>query len=725
MNISEKPQWENSISMVARQLRVEGGRDGAANIQAQQLANRTRFLKQSVEAYSTLIKTGELPYSNEDEAKAAIAAGKIPENSLFSVRSESAGVWVEEFKNINGVPVSTGKRLPDSQGISVVVFTSDDDPTGEKAGLSLTVPGQVFRVAYPDDSSTETVYRNDGDRAVKLLEVADKRAMDRMLPDAGIMGEVDPDYAVEFVDALFRRAVGIDLRGVLEANAGMRIMGVPVTNLPDDSDYCFAFGDELGRIVFGIGKTGFIEVMGMRIFVTEGENFLEIIDENQRVSAGIGSNGEVFNNSAVEPQPVEPERFWLDFAEVLHVIIYGQSLSIGQYGTPVLNTPTRNALMFNTGVRSYSSSPASLVPLRETVSGSNGETVASSLAYGFTDNVSDMAGRDLLFNAGGVGGITVEGLSKGTEPYRRLIAHLVWTATQMALQGRDYAVDFMLWIQGEANMANGTSAASYTGRVSTLRADVAADTVGMRDTGRDLVMLMYQTSSHGFYVGTAENPPEVIAQAQLDMALNDPLIDMWGPSYMGLPANHTIGQGNVHHNAHGYRLMGLYAQKALRHRLLTRTADKPDGEKYLPVHATRARKLNSRTVITDVFTYHPPLVIDDSYITELADGHHGVEIHDETGRLDIASVEIVAGTKIKIVSKTDIGNGAFVAFAWTPDNRGEITNNRYQQWFFGRETGVRTTIHDSDPEKTDLTDENGKPYPLYNYLPIQKIAISE
>lgn len=381
--------------------------------------------------------------------------------------------------------------------------------------------------------------------------------------------------------------------------------------------------------------------------------------------------------------------------------------------------------MFNTGVRSYSSSPSSLVPLRETVSGSNGETVASSLAYGFTDNVSDMAGRDLLFNAGGVGGITVEGLSKGTEPYRRLIAHLVWTATQMALQGRDYAVDFMLWIQGEANMANGTSADSYTGRVTTLRADVAADTAGMRDVGRDLVMLMYQTSSHGYYVGTAENPPELIAQAQLDMALNNPLIDMWGPSYMGLPANHTIGQGNVHHNAHGYRLMGLYAQKALRHRLRTRTADKPNGEKYLPVHATRARKINSRTVITDVFTYHPPLVIDDSYITELADGNHGVELHDETGRLDIVSVEIVAGTKIKIVSKTDIGNGAFVAFAWTPENRGEITNNRYQQWFFGRETGVRTTIHDSDPEKTDLTDENGKPYPLYNYLPIQKIAISE
>lgn len=89
---------------------------------------------------------------------------------------------------------------------------------------------------------------------MKLFEVADKRAMEQLLPDAGIIGEVDPDYAVEFVDALFRRAVGIDLRGVLEANAGMRIMGVPVTNLPDDSDYCFAFGDELGRIVLVSGK---------------------------------------------------------------------------------------------------------------------------------------------------------------------------------------------------------------------------------------------------------------------------------------------------------------------------------------------------------------------------------------------------------------------------------------------------------------------------------------
>ncbi|MEX7633247.1 hypothetical protein [Serratia marcescens] len=81
MNIREKAQWENNVSMLTRLDKVEGGREGAANIQAKQLGNRTQYLKQAVEAYSTLIKSGELPYSNQDEAMAAIAAGKVPEGA--------------------------------------------------------------------------------------------------------------------------------------------------------------------------------------------------------------------------------------------------------------------------------------------------------------------------------------------------------------------------------------------------------------------------------------------------------------------------------------------------------------------------------------------------------------------------------------------------------------------------------------------------------------------
>ena len=121
MNISEKPQWENSISMVARQQRVEGGRDGAANIQAQQLANRTRFLKQSVEAYSTLIKSGELPYSNEDEAKSSsfmaflLVSSSITVPQTGHLPASSARRWPQFGQRIVIPPT----HIPEASGISL------------------------------------------------------------------------------------------------------------------------------------------------------------------------------------------------------------------------------------------------------------------------------------------------------------------------------------------------------------------------------------------------------------------------------------------------------------------------------------------------------------------------------------------------------------------------------------------------------------------------------
>lgn len=720
-NISEQSQWENEVSMLSRADRVEGGRTGAANVQAKQLANRTRYLKQTLEAYSTLIKSGELPFSTEDDARAAIAAGKIPEGALFSIRSQNNGVWVDEYKNENGVPVATGKRIPDSEFVSVVVFPSADDPTGTVAGLAITVPGQTFRV---NDDKKEVVYRNNAGTALKVLEVTDRALLDNLLPGAGINTAGDPAYTVEFVDKLLRRAVGIDNQGVLEANAGMKIMGVPVNDLPEDSEYCLVFGDGKDRVAFGIGKTGFIEILGMRVYVTEGDNLVEVIDAYHRVAGGINSDGVIFSNSQSTDGGTVNDEF-IDFCERLHLIIYGQSLSNGQYGVPVLNTPVTDALMFNTGVRSNGYTPTSLVPLKEIANAGNGETIASALVHGFVSRSGGMYDRNLICNAGGVGGITIEGLMKGTGNYTQLLAHLNWTAGQMKNEGREYSPDFIFWLQGEANMANGTSADSYKNSLSQLYTDLNADTAGIRASGLDMVLFSYQTSSHGFYVGTASNPPEMIAQAQLELALSHPNIDMWGPTYMGLPANHNVNQGNVHHNNHGYRLQGLYAQKALRHRLKTRSENNPNGQKYKPVHAEWARKINASTVIVSLFTYHPPFVIDSSYVTELPDGNHGVELHDNTGRLSITAVEVVGGTKLRITTNATIGDGAFVAFAWTPDNRGAITSNRYQSWFFGRETGVRTTIHDSDPETTDLLDENGDPYPLYNYLPIQKIYLTE
>ncbi|QPS88851.1 prophage tail fiber N-terminal domain-containing protein [Serratia plymuthica] len=637
------------------------------------------------------------------------------------------GKGFKYYVNNNGVALEIA-AIAGADLATVSVYPNDKDPNGIKTGLSLTTPGQTFRVLFNEGTGpNEIVYQNNGTSAIRIAEIASQSAMERLLMGAGILTESDSAYAIEFVDRFLRRAVGVANNGRLEANAGLNISGVPITDLPEDSDYCVLFRDARDRVAFGIGKTGFIEINGMRIFVTEGDNLVEIVDSFQRVAGGINSKGGIFSNTDVTNELDSKDSFML-FSELLHLFIYGQSLSNGAFGTPILNTPVSNALMFNTGVRSNGKNPSSLIPLKESVTDSNGETIASGLAHGFVAHSGGMYGRQLILNGAGVNGSNIEGLMKGTNNYAQAVSQFNFTAQQAKLNGVEYSHDFMLFMQGETNMANGTPASSYKTKQVQLYTDFDNDTAQSRSPGTNLVMLTYQTSSHGYYVGTEENPPEMIAQAQLELALTHPNIDMWGPTYMGLPGNHTSGQGNVHHNNHGYRIQGLYAAKAIRHRIRTRTAENPNGEKYLPVHAISAKKINDTTAMVELFTYHPPFVIDASLVSELADGNHGVELRDDTGRLAIASVEIVGGTKLKISSESTIGSGAFVAFAWTPENRGEITSgpngNRYSSWFFGRETGVRTTIHDSDPETTVLLNEYGKPYPLYNYLPIQKIYLS-
>lgn len=655
--------------------------------------------------------------------------------------------WVKDIGNLdsalNGTSVTwtdtTGKTRNSMAALDTALASFDVDSNKFTFADTTTALAEVPELAFfrtitndPESEIAFTYWQKVNGAAVQKTTLSSGEATNELSEDIRDVAlrtdgiRLGSRFPFEIIDKEGKQAFGIDRNGDTLVNGNMTVNGIPIKNTPSHSPYSFIISDKDNRVAFGIGKSGFVEIMGIRFSLVAGQNLVELIDKARRVAGGIRKSGEFFSNSSENPD-TDPTYPFLDFAERMHVLVYGQSLSVGSWGIPVLGTSAPDSLMYNTGVRSYNQNPASLVALKESASGNQGETVCSGMAHDFVAKSGGMQGRKMIMNSSGVGGYAIEQLAKGTPPYVSMINQLNWVRNKMATEGTEYALDFLCWIQGETNMANGTSYSDYQTKFKQLRSDIQADTAGSRRVGRDLVALTYQTSSHGYYVGTPENPPEMIAQAQLDMALTDPLIDMWGPTYMQDPANYISGQGSVHHGPHGYRIQGLYAAKALRHRLRTRTADKPNGEKYLPVHATGARKLNDNTVLVDVFTYHPPLVIDASYVTELEDGMHGVELHDDTGRLPVTSVTIVGGNKIRVTTSAVIGSNPFIAFAWTPENRGEISNPgsgpRYASWFFGRVTGVRTTIHDSDPETTDLPDETGKPYPLYNYLPIQKIPV--
>lgn len=125
-NLSETPSWESGILQLEEADRAKAGAGGVLNIPASQLANRTRYLKGQLEAYNGLLKSGELPFTDKPAAQEYIDAGKIPEGSIFSIRSDNPDYWVDEYKNQGGVPVATGKHLLSEASITARINTDEN-----------------------------------------------------------------------------------------------------------------------------------------------------------------------------------------------------------------------------------------------------------------------------------------------------------------------------------------------------------------------------------------------------------------------------------------------------------------------------------------------------------------------------------------------------------------------------------------------------------------------
>lgn len=84
-NLPETSAWEPGIHQLEESDRAKAGPGGILNIPPWQLANRTRYLKEQLDAYNGLLKSGELPFSNINSALSAVTAGKVPEEPCYQL----------------------------------------------------------------------------------------------------------------------------------------------------------------------------------------------------------------------------------------------------------------------------------------------------------------------------------------------------------------------------------------------------------------------------------------------------------------------------------------------------------------------------------------------------------------------------------------------------------------------------------------------------------------
>ncbi|MEB6537616.1 hypothetical protein MXM81_00765 [Serratia plymuthica] len=645
--ITESGRWEESVYQIQRGDKVKGGRDGIANIQPQQLANRTAYLKNELETISTMAMADMGVYDSKEVAQDAINTGSEL-RKYFPVR-EDGNYWARRYENINGIAT----------------------PTEETLSNGAYIDAQLLR------------------NIIQAINI---------LPSNGIFPGMS-ENPLEIGSERNEVAFGINARGQLMAQAGFAdLLGVKIQPLPPESEYLFVIDDDAGRVAFGIGKNAFVEILGMRIEVANIDNVLEIVDSLGFIAGGLNRKGESLTST---PQSPIVKTEYYDFSERLHLFFFGQSLSNGALGTPVLNTPAPGALMYNTGVLSRAKNPTSLVQLKE----GGVETMASALANSFVshvENANGMGGRQLILNSGGVNGEMIQNLEKGTPAFNDLVNQIRWCHTYNGQEGREHAPDYVVWVHGERAAADGMSGAEYKTRVKQLRKDLEEALADVRDPSKPLTMMIYQMASHGYYVGSADHPSVEIPLAHLELSHEDDNIQCFGPNYM------FAGSDNVHKSNHGYRQMGLQVDKAIRHHMLT-------GEKFRPLEPINFRRISDTVALGRFNVPKPPMFFDDTVVKQLPDGQNGIEAFDDEGRVPLASTEIIAGTQLKVTASRPFVGEVWIAAGYTPDNRGPITDNRYKEWFAGPTTGVRTTLRDSDSTTTELTGLDGKPYQRQNY----------
>ncbi|GEP12248.1 hypothetical protein [Methylobacterium gnaphalii] len=387
--------------------------------------------------------------------------------------------------------------------------------------------------------------------------------------------------------------------------------------------------------------------------------------------------------------------------KLVHILNYGQSLSLGWYSSPILTTAAlANCYSFSGGNRAddaggtYAANRASLIPFKESAGPSpNYETpmggalqcvMQLAAAYGAT--FGDR-GQFLLGSSAGAANQTVAQLSPGVVNYERARNDIFYGVARAAENGWSYSLPAIIWEQGEADIDAGTSPKIYVTQREALRAYTENYYWSVAGRSNPVHMVSYQVSTHNFY-GKAPD----IALAQLDQAMRHPLHILTTPTYF-LPYSDTVHLTNV-----GSKTLGAYQGKAL--------AALDRGEKFLPLYPTSVRRLG-RVVFVKFHVPVPPLVFDITTITD-PNGAKGFELWELDTSIPISSVSIVGGDTVVIKAGADLSDIVEVRYA-------DAAPAGYVPGTTSPNAGSRGNLHDSDPFVFDPSGVNAR---LWNWCVI-------
>jgi len=369
-------------------------------------------------------------------------------------------------------------------------------------------------------------------------------------------------------------------------------------------------------------------------------------------------------------------------AEIIHIIQYGQSNSVGWGQTPLRNTiPLAWGLKFSTGVRAQDGGGTAAVnhpafaSLFETeVAGPYAETPATAMVRMIAQLLWEEDGIDItggtlgkiLVSAPGEHSKSVSDRSTGSIYFNRLKDDISYGRSLSDAVPASYQVGLTIDIGGETEYVNNVDAATYSAQLRQLRTDQMTWAQSVAGNSRPLPMLIPQVSTHLYASRTNPN----IALAQLSLASTDDYIALATPTYF-LP----FSADNLHYIARGVDWLGAYLGLGIKRWLY-------DGIKPMALAPASATLIGNTIIVKFNPAKTRRLVWDTT--TKTAQTNMGFQVVDTGGAaLTIASTPVLVGNdRVAIRMSATPAAGAKVRYGWASvdatvaggnlrDNRGD------------------------------------------------------
>jgi len=369
--------------------------------------------------------------------------------------------------------------------------------------------------------------------------------------------------------------------------------------------------------------------------------------------------------------------------DVNHVLITGQSLSVGVSGAPPLSTsqPFHN-LMFNTGVMAGGEDLESFEPLVEGDFIPGSKAVVETMSSAFANLVTELslaggdpsARHDLLVSVHGSGAKQYARLKKGTKPYENGMAQVVAGRDIARRMGKTYVVRAIATVHGESDHAEQND--HYDDDLLEWQADYERDIKAITGQSEPVPMFQTQISSWTRMMKGTETSAVPIAQLSAHRKSNGKVV-LVGPKY-----HLSYSKDGVHLTARGYRHMGEDYAKAYRRVVL-------EGRPWEPLRPIATRREGA--VITITFAVPvPPIVLDTTLVSD--PGNYGFEYTDDSASPpSITRVEVTGPDTVAItLSAEPTGQNRRIRYAFT-GIRGAPA---------GPTSGPRGNLRDSDDTRS-------------------------